>query len=257
MKRFFGFLRTAPTRGLAAALIVFVLALSAWGASQGGPRTAPKADGGAMKVGFVDLDRVVKESRYISGQVAAINSQAQQLQEKLDQSTGKYARLAQQLDEQRTVLAKEQLDARMEELKQLRSDSQELDFRIKKLLSDSRSEILSPALEKAVNLVETIGRAEGYDLIVNGESVLFASKSIDLTQRVIDELDKSTPAQTGKAAPVSSTGSTKSTESTAPAESGEAGEAASGKAVPAKSGKAAPAKKTPEEAPGAKNPAVE
>ncbi|MCX7044486.1 MAG: OmpH family outer membrane protein [Candidatus Sumerlaeota bacterium] len=145
-----------------------------------------------LKVGFVDFDRVVKESKYIKGMVATLNTEARLYQEKIDAGTGKYERLARQLAEQKSVLTQQQQDERLDELKKLKSDIEDLRYTLDKMLRDSRDKSLNPALEKAVQAVEKIGRTEGYDLILNGESVLYAIKTINLTDRVIEDLDKST-----------------------------------------------------------------
>ena len=153
----------------------------------------------SLKIGFVDFDRVVRESQSIKATVASISSEARRLQDKIDQNAGKYQRQAQLLEEQKSVLTKEQLEARKEELRALKSETEDLRYQMDKLLRDSKTDKLNPALEQAMKVVQRIGKAENYDLIVNGESVLFAAKPMDLTAKVIAEIDRETLGQPAQA----------------------------------------------------------
>lgn len=149
----------------------------------------------ALKVGFVDLDQVIRQSRYIRGVVGAIDKQAREIQSRIDQNMGKYQRMAAELQKQRSVLSDQQVDEREKELKELRSQTQDLGYELDKLLKESKTDALNPALEKAMDAVKAIGKDEGYDLILTGENVLFAAKSVNLTDRVVERLDREVGAE--------------------------------------------------------------
>lgn len=60
------------------------------------------------------------------------------------------------------------------------------------LLAKRNQEILQPIVSKIQTILAKIGAEEGYDLILDAADghVLYADQSLDLTQRVIDELGK-------------------------------------------------------------------
>jgi len=60
------------------------------------------------------------------------------------------------------------------------------------LVTKRNQEILQPVVSKIQTILAKIGSEEGYDLILDAADghVLYADQALDLTQRVIDELNK-------------------------------------------------------------------
>jgi len=148
-----------------------------------------------MKVGFVDVDLVIRRSNYISGQVKSIEAQGREYQDKIDRNMGRYDRLVAQYNEQESVLTDEEAKARRDSLEQMQSETKDLEYKYDKLLSDLQEKTLGPTTRQITSIIKQIGEKEGYDLILTGESVLFAGKQMDLTQRVIERLDKEAPKE--------------------------------------------------------------
>jgi outer membrane protein len=58
-------------------------------------------------------------------------------------------------------------------------------------LQKKDSDLTGSILRELQKVIQDIGEREGYSMIVEMNSLLFADKSLDLTERVIDEYDKS------------------------------------------------------------------
>ncbi len=99
------------------------------------------------------------------------------------------------------MLSETEVAARTDDIKQLNSETEDLEYQLEKLLRNSRRETLNPALGEAIDVVAKIGKEDNYDLILRGDSILFASRRIDLTARVIEALDNPADAATGAAKP--------------------------------------------------------
>jgi outer membrane protein len=150
---------------------------------------------GQMKVGYVDVELVIRKSNYISGQVKSIEVQAHEYQDKIDQNLGRYDRLSAQFEEQKSVLSDSEAKTRRDSLAKIETETKDLQYKLQKLLSESQQKALAPTTSKITKIIKDIGEKDGYDLILTGESVLFAGKQMDLTKRVVDQLDKEAPAE--------------------------------------------------------------
>lgn len=168
------------------ALILFALAVPLAAA-------AAPASAADLKIGFVNLESVIRQSRYIRGEVAEIEAKARGIQDDIDQATGRYRRLAQLLEEQRSILSEKEVSERRNDILQLRSKIEDLRYELDKLLRHSREAALDPAVQRALKIVEEIGKRDKYDLILHGDTILFAAQRIDLTETVIEQLDANLP----------------------------------------------------------------
>lgn len=198
MKRFGSVLKRSGAI-LGAALLLGAMGAATLAAEADKTDNAEQADDGKMKIGFVDFDRVIAKSTKIRDMVGGIETKAREYQDRIDRNRGALQRLAGDLAKQKSVLSEAEVVTRAEDIKQLSSETEDLEYQLEKLLRNSRRETLNPALEEAIEVVAKIGKDEGYDLILRGDMILFASRRIDLTDRVIEVLDA--PADTATPAP--------------------------------------------------------
>ena len=161
---------------------------------------AASATGPAPRMAFVDFDRVARTARPFRVMVDAINEAAREYQERIDLNTGRYRRMALNLEEQRPYMTDAEIEARREELRRLRSQTEDLSYERERLIRNSRTETLHPVLEQAMAVVEQLGRAGGYAVVLTGDAVLFAAQDMDMTPAVVAALDSEAGAQTPAAA---------------------------------------------------------
>lgn len=138
-----------------------------------------------IKIGFVDLQRIIDSSEggkraqvEIKKRADELNLQAKKMKEELQVMKENY-------DKQADVLTE---DARIEKLETIRK----LELEYNRFMKDSREEIgkaeqwaLKQLLEDIGKLVVEYGRENGYTLIVEAGTILYGADSINLTDEII------------------------------------------------------------------------
>ena len=168
--------------------------------------TAVRPASAQMKLGYIDSQKILesyKESQDAQKQLAALNEQWQQeaknmqqdLQEKQDQ-----------LESQSLLLSEEKKTEKAQEIQNLYIRFQQ--FQQEKWgpqgeVYTKQKEFMQPVLDKINAAIRRIGAEDKFDYIfdVVAGNILYASDNQpDLTQRVLEELNKGL-ATTGKATP--------------------------------------------------------
>lgn len=142
-----------------------------------------------FKVGYVDLDRVAELSRTIRQTADRLEQELRTQQEAIEQKRAEHKRLEAALDLQATILTAEQVEQRKKELETLASEIDDLEYKLSKALQKSEKEFIEPTYARIMKAVELVGKAEGYDLVVRSDAVLYGMPAHDLTPKVVLQLD--------------------------------------------------------------------
>ena len=144
-----------------------------------------------LKVGYVDSLRAVNECREGLEAKKVINKELEKFQRTITEKQKELQAMRDSLEKQALMLTPDARAAKEKELTNKSRDSQ-------RWAEDSQNEIKAKGLEMEKNIaagmqkvIQKIGTDEGYTLILekNEYIVLYASKSIDLTDRVIKAYD--------------------------------------------------------------------
>lgn len=153
------------------------------------PSAAKSPSRPCQRIGFVDMDVVLQESRAVRERIDHVESDLDARRREIERKTAEYRRLAEGLERQGSILTDEEKMNRRHRMQQLSSEIEDLRYEANKTLRASERGVIGPVLDAVMATVEEVGKREGYDLIVRGEAVLYGHEMADLTQRVIDELD--------------------------------------------------------------------
>jgi len=145
------------------------------------------ADDGEARIAVVDLERVLAETDRGQEAMEEFARLGQGLQEHLDE-------LREALREmEANIEAAQEREAPEEEMAELLSAYQRAAAEAQREFSTSqqrleayRAQLTGPLLEDVARIVRRIGRAEGYDLIVDRGGLAWVEPTADLTPRVIE-----------------------------------------------------------------------
>jgi len=104
-------------------------------------------------------------------------------------------KLVEELESQRLLLSPEKKTQKENEIRTLQAQMDK--FRYEKLgpqgeLYQKNQELIQPIFDKINSLITKVSEQEGYDLVLDKAqgALLYGAPDIDITQRVLDELDK-------------------------------------------------------------------
>ena len=139
-----------------------------------------------MKIGFIDVRRVVSES-------AAGKRAGDRLQIQVKKAEADTLRERQELERMRNDLDKKGPLLKEEERRNLESDFQKRSVMLQRTMTDLQQELqlkeremMQDILKEIEGVVNEFGRAEKFTLILDRSQILFADQGVDITSRVIE-----------------------------------------------------------------------
>jgi outer membrane protein len=150
----------------------------------------------APKIGVVNLQTVLETS--VAGKAAQseIKGQKDKMEADLKQKGNELQELEKRLQREATVMSKEAREGKERELRIKASDLQALQKKYRTDLQDLERKYMGQLQKDISDLVTEIAKKEGYVLIISTIGVLYSQQGMDITARLIQDLN----AKSGKKA---------------------------------------------------------
>jgi outer membrane protein len=141
------------------------------------------------KIGVANLQRVLETSNPGKSAQEEIKQQKDKMEQELKQKGGEIEELRKQLERDAMVMSKEKREEKEREVRIKLNDFKSLQKRYRTQLQRLEKKLVNALLKDVSDLVEEIGKKEGYLLIINNAGVMYSPGSIDITDRLINELN--------------------------------------------------------------------
>lgn len=139
------------------------------------------------KIGVVNVQRVLETSSAGKSAFAEIKKQKEIMEKELQKKKDEIDELRKQLEREAMVMSKEMREEKEREGRIKLNDFKTLQKKYIAELKESEKKFLNIIRADVSEIVERIGKKEGYLLIVNSIGVLYAPTSIDITDQLIKE----------------------------------------------------------------------
>jgi outer membrane protein len=155
---------------------------------------SPAFGADAPKIAVVNLQTVLETS--VPGKAAQneLKTQKDKLEADLKQKGNELQELEKRLQREAMVMSKESREDKERELRIKASDLQALQKKYRSDLQDLERRFMGQLQKDISELVAEIGKKEGYVLIVSNIGVLYSLPAMDITNRLIQDLN----AKSGK-----------------------------------------------------------
>ena len=161
---------------------------------------APAFGADAPKIAVVNLQTVLETSVAGKSAQGQLKAQKDKLEADLKQKGNELQELEKRLQREAMVMSKETREDKERELRIKASDFQALQKKYRSDLQDLERKLMGQLQKDLGDLVSEIVKKEGYQLIISNIGVLYSQPAMDITQRLIQELNaksgtgkKSTP----------------------------------------------------------------
>jgi outer membrane protein len=146
-----------------------------------------------MKVGVVDLMRALNESDAGKKAKSDLETMIKAKQVTIDEKGKTIEKLKAEVEKQASVLSADAKKTKEEELEKMVRDYQRMVSDAQNEIKKKEGEYTGNILKEIRDIIETIGKNEGYTLIVeNAEGlILFSKQDMDLTNTVIAKYNES------------------------------------------------------------------
>ncbi|MGE4337255.1 MAG: OmpH family outer membrane protein [Pigmentiphaga sp.] len=178
----------APTRALRRLAGGVVVALAAAGGLGIAAPAMAQSDGGT-KVGFVSVERIIRDSAPAKAAVARIDAEFKKREAELQGLADRLRSQSEQYDRDIAVMSESDRIRRQRELSTLDSDFQRKRIEFQEDLNRRRNEEMSKVFEQADLVIKQIAESQNYDLVL--QEAITVSPRVDITDQVIKALDAS------------------------------------------------------------------
>jgi outer membrane protein len=142
----------------------------------------------APKIGVIDLDNTLSTTPAGKRANDAFEKTRKGKQGDLDKKQDELKRATADLDKQKAVLKPDVYEAKRAVIEKSFVELQQTYVKLERELAGERTKLIQDLLKLAGPKIEQIAKAEGVNLIIDREAVVFADPAIDLTQKLNAEM---------------------------------------------------------------------
>ncbi len=153
----------------------------------------PAAAQESTKIGFVSLDRILRDSNPAKAAQAKLESEFSKRQKDLQDANGRLKATADKFDKDSPVLSDSERTRRQRELADLDKDFQRRQREFNEDINQRKNEELAAVVERANKVIRSIAEGEKYDIVF--QDAVYVNPKIDMTDKVLKALNAA-PAPT-------------------------------------------------------------
>lgn len=142
----------------------------------------------APKIGVIDLDNTLSQTPAGKRANDAFEKTRKSKQSELDKKQEELKKADADLDKQKTVLKPEAYTQKRQELEKKFVELQQVYVKLERDLATERTKLIQDLLKQASPKIEALAKAEGVNIIVDREAVVWADKAVDLTSKLNEQM---------------------------------------------------------------------
>ena len=147
------------------------------------------------KVGFFDSLKVATTSKWGEQVAQELKRQGEKLQGDLEHKSKAFKEKRDEYEKKKSMLDEKAKNKQMQELQTMQMEAEKTMRESQTEYNRLQEQLFVPMRNKIAEVVKEIGRKDSYDLILEKAAIVYNSDKVeDLTDRVVRELDKVTPA---------------------------------------------------------------
>lgn len=147
------------------------------------------------KIAYVDLQRAVFEVAEGRAAKTRLEEMKTVRQRALDEKQEELKRLQQSLEQQRSLMSAEAFEEKRRNFAQRLGELQQTYATLQRELAGEEMKVQQQILERMAAILKQIGEAEGYQIIVRKDALLWGLPSLEVTNELIRRYDRAHPLE--------------------------------------------------------------
>lgn len=148
-----------------------------------------------MKIAYIDTDRIMMASADTQQAQTILMGARQEWEKEISDLDAQIKQLENDFESKKMILTKsgkEEAEAKIDEMKAEREQKVQEYFGENGKFYQKQNELLEPILTKLKNVIEKISVEDNYTVVLDAAagSILYAKPSLDITDKVIGEFEK-------------------------------------------------------------------
>lgn len=149
-----------------------------------------------VKIGFFDLDKVLKESKWGQDVQAKLKAEEEKLRAQIKTKGEEFKKLQEDFQKKQSLLGEEAKKKKIDELRQKQEEGQRFIVESQQKMQNLGEELMKPLVDKIFEIVKELAKKEKLDLVFEARrsGLVYGDDKYDLTKKIIEMLDQSRPA---------------------------------------------------------------
>ena len=142
------------------------------------------------KIGVIDFQKVLETSAAGKAIQAELKAKNEKMAADLQKKGSEIEKISKRLERESMVMSKEMREEKEREQRIKVNDFKTLQKRYRSELQKLQVELMQQLQTKITAITQEVGKKEGYLLIMDKRGVIYAPTSVDLTDKLIQRLNK-------------------------------------------------------------------
>lgn len=145
---------------------------------------------GEVTLALVNIEQVLREAEPVRAAIEAVDAEVAARQRQLDQRERELMQLIETYRSQSALLGDETRDRYQRDIVERRLELSELETSLRNLIDEHEQEVITPTFERIYEAIRRIAERNGIDAVLRSDATVYAATDLDITQEVIDELNR-------------------------------------------------------------------
>ena len=143
-----------------------------------------------MKIGLVDFQQVVEKSEPGQRVEAGLKKEGERMEAELKKDKEELEALKEKMEREATVMSREAREEKEIEFRVKARNLQEKDQRYRQEFVGKQRQEIDELRKVVLEIAQEVGKKEGFTIIVSKVGVLYNDPAVDLTDKVVQMLNK-------------------------------------------------------------------
>lgn len=158
----------------------------------------PSYGADVAKIGVVNFQRIFDASNAGKQASAEINKQGKKMEAGLSQKGQEIEEIRKKLEREALVMSKEIREEKEREFRIKVNDIKILKKKYEKNLREVQKRLIKRIRKEVLDIVQEIGKKEGYLLVIENIGVLYSPNTLDITDKIIEKYNANFAQETEK-----------------------------------------------------------
>lgn len=150
-----------------------------------------------LRIGVVNMERILRDSQSAAQASERLNTEGQRRQEEIDALTKRFKQRLERFEQGAPDMTESERVAERRELAEMERDVARRSREARDEFNQRRNEEVLLLQSRAGRVIQQIAEKEKFDLVLY--EFFYASPKVDITERVMKELDRDVPAKKTRA----------------------------------------------------------
>jgi len=146
-----------------------------------------------IKIAIIDSQKILEDSKAVKGIKEQVNKKAESFKTFATNKEKELKKKFQDLDGQKKALSKEAFEEKNTKLIKEAEDFNKEGYQERSSIDKAFSDSMAEVEKRIIEIIQTKAKKDKYQLVLFKMQTVFSDPSLDITQPVLDELNKSLP----------------------------------------------------------------